>query len=198
MAGLSSCQGGVAVQAWCEAGSGDLPLDTETDIGSELGDWLGQTSESSPHQAPALHAASLSIRPKPPGLDPVQEASSEGYKSSAPLGRVRPSARAHPCSNKTMATSPSLSVERSLGPLSPNMRLFLQVWEMHCAVPRLSAANVQASSKEEGTESTAPGAGFWQTHTSYSSTSSKQDASTAPGNGVVSLPIALPDRRITA
>ncbi len=78
------------MQAWCEAGSGDLPLDTETEAGSELGDWLGQTSESTQHLTPGLHAASFSIRPKIPGLDPVQEASSEGYKSSAPLNRVRP------------------------------------------------------------------------------------------------------------
>lgn len=78
------------MQAWCEAGSGDLPLDTETEAGSELGDWLGQTSESTQHLTPGLHAASFSIRPKILGLDPVQEASSEGYKSSAPLNRVRP------------------------------------------------------------------------------------------------------------
>ena len=196
MARLSSFQGALAVQAWCEAGSGDLPLDTETDGGSELGDWLGQTSESGPHLTPALHAASLSIRPKPPGLDPVQEASSEGYKSSAPLGRVRPHARAHPCSNKTMATRRSLSEDHMLGPLSPNIRLFLRVWETHGGVPRSPAADVQASSKEEGTESTAPGAGFWQTHTSQGSTSSEQDTSTAPGNGDVPLPVALRDRRI--
>ena len=76
------------IQAWCEAGSGDMPLDAEPETDSELGDWLGQTSESQPHLTPSLHAPSFSVRHKPLGLDPVQEASSEGYKSSAPVGRV--------------------------------------------------------------------------------------------------------------
>ena len=95
---MSRCDGILALQAWCEAGSGDLPMYTETEAGSELGDWLGQTSESSLRLAHDLHAASLSIRPKPPGLDPVQEASSEGYKSSAPMGRVGP------CNSKHAST----------------------------------------------------------------------------------------------
>ena len=78
----------MALQAWCEAGSGDMPLDGEPETDSELGDWLGQTSESQAHLTPSLHAPSFSVRHKPQGLDPVQEASSEGYKSSAPVGRV--------------------------------------------------------------------------------------------------------------
>ena len=78
----------VVLQAWCEAGSGDMPLDAEPETDSELGDWLGQTSESQAHLTPSLHAPSFSVRHKPQGLDPVQEASSEGYKSSAPVGRV--------------------------------------------------------------------------------------------------------------
>ncbi len=65
----------LSLQAWCEAGSGDLPLDSQTEAGSQLGDWLGQTSESQPHAMPGLHAASMSLRAVVPGLDPVQEAS---------------------------------------------------------------------------------------------------------------------------
>ncbi|CAK0752569.1 hypothetical protein CVIRNUC_002156 [Coccomyxa viridis] len=108
-------------QAWCEAGSGDMPLDAEPETDSELGDWLGQTSESQPHLTPSLHAPSFSVRHKPLGLDPVQEASSEGYKSSAPVGRT--------------------------------------------------------SSHDDDSESTAPGAGFWQTHTSATAETSRPEPS---------------------
>ena len=65
-----------------------MPMDAEPETDSELGDWLGQTSESQPHLTPSLHAPSFSVRHKTPGLDPVQEASSEGYKSSAPARGV--------------------------------------------------------------------------------------------------------------
>ena len=42
---------------------------------------------------------------------------------------------------------------------------------------------IQANSKEEGTESTAPGMGFWQTHTSQTDSNSKADTTTAPETG---------------
>ena len=71
-----------------------MPLDGDPETDSELGDWLGQTSESQLHLTPSLHAPSLSVRHKAPSLDPVQEASSEGYKSSAPARRVSAEARA--------------------------------------------------------------------------------------------------------
>ena len=79
---------GLALQAWCEVGSRDMPMDAEPETDSELGDWLGQTSESQHHLMPSLHAPSFSIPHKALGLDPVQEASSEGYKSSAPARQV--------------------------------------------------------------------------------------------------------------
>ena len=63
-----------------------MPLDAEPEADSELGDWLGQTSESQPHLTPSLHAPSFSVGPKAPGLDPVREASSEGYMVSAEAG----------------------------------------------------------------------------------------------------------------
>ena len=53
---------------------------------------------------------------------------------------------------------------------------------------------IQAGSREDGTDSTAPGAGFWQTQTSDSATTSKVSVSTAPAgecDGVCMPPGAL-------
>ncbi|KAK9906778.1 hypothetical protein WJX75_007809 [Coccomyxa subellipsoidea] len=64
-------------QAWCEAGIGDMPMDTDAD--TDVGDWLAETSESQ------LHAVGTSMRQLTfTGLDTVQEVSCEGTPSSAP------------------------------------------------------------------------------------------------------------------
>lgn len=65
------------VQAWCEAGVGAMPMDTDTD--TDLGDWLAETSESQSHAVPTPMRQVSFI-----GLDTVQEASSEGTPTSAP------------------------------------------------------------------------------------------------------------------
>lgn len=40
--------------------------------------------------------------------------------------------------------------------------------------------SIQAGSREDGTDSTAPGAGFWQTQTSDSASTSRVSVSTVP------------------
>ncbi len=74
------------VQAWCEAGVGDVPMDTDVD--TDAGDWLAETSESQSHAvAPSMRQLAFT------GLDTVQEVSSEGTPTSAPTqhGTVRTS-----------------------------------------------------------------------------------------------------------
>ena len=73
------------VQAWCEAGVGAMPIDTDTD--TDVGDWLAETSESQSHAVPTPMRQVSFI-----GLDTVQEASSEGTPTSAPTqhGAVSP------------------------------------------------------------------------------------------------------------
>lgn len=72
------------------------------------------------------------------------------------------------------------------------IRLLYKSGDLICSLPNV----IQAGSREDGTDSTAHGAGFWQTQTSDSASTSRVSVSTAPAgeyDGVCIPPDAQAD-----